>query len=44
MVSSRDPTDGMGHYIFADEEGLGYFGLDLKYEAFDSLSDFFCVI
>ncbi|KAH6661800.1 fungal-specific transcription factor domain-containing protein [Plectosphaerella plurivora] len=24
--STRDPTDGMGHFIFAEEEDVGYFG------------------
>lgn len=24
--ASRDPTNGMGHYIFADEENMDYFG------------------
>jgi hypothetical protein len=25
-TSSRDPTDGMAHFIFAEEEDVGYFG------------------
>ena len=25
-TTSPDPTDGMGHFIFANEEDVGYFG------------------
>lgn len=26
-MGSDDPTDGMGHFVFADEEDRAYFGM-----------------
>ena len=26
-MGSDDPTDGMGHFVFADEEDRAYFGI-----------------